>query len=208
MDLSMRYFVAEGKQPTLAASELHVSYSEELQEALSDEEFEEEMEMGGPDGDPEDLDWMLDQRPMPESQIHGYDFENMYNDDRDISMINQVIKEYYFDYQGHFIGLTLLDVVLGKYTKIVPSNLLIASSKEDHSDMVDSYGHTRLIGFRTTKPCQTNKFITSIQPIYYSVDDNICKNRLTMLSDGMKEEIPEYGLECSDPRVTIGVAQA
>ena len=58
---------------------------------------------------------------------------------------------------------------------------------------------TRLIGFRTGKPCKDAKFLTSIQPLYYSTDPSICKEFLKPIDDGWMEEIPNYGPECNDP---------
>ena len=37
-------------------------------------------------------------------------------------------------------------------------------------------------------------------PIYYSKDENMCKNYLKPISMGMREEIQNYGLDCDDAR--------
>lgn len=57
--------------------------------------------------------------------------------------------------------------------------------------------HTRIVGFRTTKSCENAKQIMSVQPIYYSVDEKICKQKLIKLTPGLLEEIPSYGPECA-----------
>ena len=37
-----------------------------------------------------------------------------------------------------------------------------------------------------------------VQPIYYSIDERICKERLTPLTPGMHEELSSWGPDCSD----------
>ena len=60
---------------------------------------------------------------------------------------------------------------------------------------------TRIVGFRTTKRCREDPNIKSIQPIYYSLNERLCKQpkMVKMVSDQMKEEISHYGLDCNDP---------
>ena len=38
----------------------------------------------------------------------------------------------------------------------------------------------------------------SIQPIYYSIDEAMCKRYVDYISQELVEEIPAYGVECSD----------
>jgi len=38
----------------------------------------------------------------------------------------------------------------------------------------------------------------SVQPIYYSVDEDVCKNVLVAISQGMLQEIPSYGPSCAE----------
>ena len=38
-----------------------------------------------------------------------------------------------------------------------------------------------------------------VQPIYYSIDERICKDHLTPLTPGMLNELSSWGPECSDP---------
>ena len=50
-------------------------------------------------------------------------------------------------------------------------------------------------------------------PIYYSIDREMCKDYLSPLSESMREELPSYGLECSDARlspapITIAMVEA
>ena len=37
-----------------------------------------------------------------------------------------------------------------------------------------------------------------VQPIYYSIDERICKDHLTPLTPGMHNELSSWGPECSD----------
>ena len=39
-------------------------------------------------------------------------------------------------------------------------------------------------------------------PIYYSIDKTVCMNYLLPMSEEMREELPSYGLECSDARLS------
>jgi len=71
-------------------------------------------------------------------------------------------------------------------------------SIENDSIFIDSNKHTRIVGFRTTKRCHNSKKIRSIQPIYYSVNEDICKNQLVQLSKGALQEIESYGPECGE----------
>ena len=38
----------------------------------------------------------------------------------------------------------------------------------------------------------------SVQPIYYSIDEHMCKNVLLNIQKGLLYEIPSFGRECSD----------
>ena len=37
-----------------------------------------------------------------------------------------------------------------------------------------------------------------VQPIYYSIDEQVCKKYLTPLTPGMHNELPSWGNDCSD----------
>ena len=65
--------------------------------------------------------------------------------------------------------------------------------------IIEEYDSTRLIGFRTTKECRHAKTTKSIQPIYYSRNEQICKNLLKPVTENMAQELPEYGSECNNP---------
>ena len=70
--------------------------------------------------------------------------------------------------------------------------------KHNSHEWLTANDHTRLIGFRTTKRCRSDKQIMSIQPIYYSIDERMCKSYVDYVSQELYNEIPAYGAECSD----------
>lgn len=79
----------------------------------------------------------------------------------------------------------------------------MSSSKEEFNDAYDInpaqvYDTTRLIGFRTSKSCKQADQISMVQPIYYSIDEQVCKKYLTPLTPGMHNELPSWGNDCSD----------
>ena len=53
--------------------------------------------------------------------------------------------------------------------------------------------HTRLVGFRTTKNCKDSMLIRSLQPIYFSVNQEMCQEHLIALTDNMIHEVEAYG---------------
>ena len=64
---------------------------------------------------------------------------------------------------------------------------------------------TRLIGFRTTKRCESSKFIMSLQPIYYSLDEEMCTEVLTSLSASHLDEIGGYGPTCAQATAELAL---
>ena len=77
-------------------------------------------------------------------------------------------------------------------------NDLFYKAIDANKEIEDMQYDTRLIGFRTTKRCHEDTNIKSIQPIYYSTNEKVCKRELLMINDEMKEEIGYYGLDCND----------
>ena len=118
-----------------------------------------------------------------------------------ISLKRKALSALFFDQDDHFAGLSLVDVDSGEKEYHVPINVesLTAQLVEDEIQL--NYDTTRLIGFRTSKRCADDKQISRVMPIYYSIDPGMCKEYLAPLSAGMREELPEYGLECSDMRL-------
>ena len=47
---------------------------------------------------------------------------------------------------------------------------------------------TRIVGFRTTKSNEHSSLLKSIQPIYFSIDENICKYTLRSISSSVLNE--------------------
>lgn len=66
--------------------------------------------------------------------------------------------------------------------------------------------HTRLVGFRTTKRCEEAEKIMSVQPIYFSIDETMCKEYLTPITKGLSEEISAYGPACSQLIADSGIS--
>ena len=55
-----------------------------------------------------------------------------------------------------------------------------------------------MVGFRTEKSCDDSHDVTSVQPIYYSVNEKICDTYLNNFTYGMLQEIPNYGITCDE----------
>ena len=84
----------------------------------------------------------------------------------------------------------------GKVHKALFDGHDLYREQDGNKQIEDMFYDTRLIGFRTSKYCKGDQNIKSIQPIYYSLNENICKNELEMVTDDMMEEIQGYGLDC------------
>ena len=48
------------------------------------------------------------------------------------------------------------------------------TSAKNTEKLTSAYEHTRLVGLRTTKSCATSSKILSIQPIYFSINEEMC----------------------------------
>ena len=107
------------------------------------------------------------------------------------------------DMYQNFAGLRLQHVEDGTVdTLLTPAELTSETNDmtfvKNDADLMQANDNTRLIGFRTTKRCHSSKQIKSIQPIYYSINEDICKNVLLPLTEVILDEIPVYGVECGD----------
>ena len=137
---------------------------------------------------------------------HGYESAEMYNLDLKLDMNGRVIQAYHFDSDDKFVGLTLTDETMLKERHYLAREFdleWMSSSKEEFNDAYDInaaqvYDTTRLIGFRTSKSCKQADHISMVQPIYYSIDEQVCKEYLTPLTPGMHNELPSWGNDCSD----------
>ena len=121
-----------------------------------------------------------------------------------ISLEGKSISTYFFDKNGHFCGFALIDNISGAEEKFVPNDLWTKAIKVDYK-MLEGHQHTRLIGFRTGKRCHTDHLIKEIMPIYYSRNEEMCKQHLTPISQNYQGEIASYGLECNDASLKVGM---
>ena len=69
---------------------------------------------------------------------------------------------------------------------------------ENDARLLEAESHTRIVGFRSTKRCREDYTTMSIQPIYYSINENMCKNILKPMTKNLINEVPNYGPECSE----------
>lgn len=147
------------------------------------------------------LEDMYTKEPVT-SVRHGERFDNMYTRGAVASLMDRHVHSFLFDGNYHFAGLTLRNMKDGSTSQVSSpfySGVLHEFIVEEEVD--ERHETTRLIGFRTTKDCATSKLIKSVQPIYYSMDSDICLKVLGRLTDGHLEEIPGYGPECHERSV-------
>ena len=73
------------------------------------------------------------------------------------------------------------------------SDQLFLSAIQTESIFTNNYFErvSWIVGFRTTKDNVTSNFIKSVQPIYFSIDEIICKENLIQIS----EELAEFDFE-------------
>jgi len=105
------------------------------------------------------------------------------------------IEAVLFDQNQHCAGFKFENDMTKQAILDTPLNG--AELTAEMNDFRGVLSHTRVVGFRTTKSCESAKQILSVQPIYYSVDEKVCKERLVQLTPGLLEEIPSYGPECA-----------
>ena len=100
---------------SIMASEMQISYGGALAQSLIDR-------FGRPGMATEDK-LSRDIYEIP-PQIHGYDFQDMYNEDVVIDLAGKVIQAYHFDEKNNkFAGIALQDVITGKTDQIVTPEL-------------------------------------------------------------------------------------
>ena len=76
-----------------------------------------------------------------------------------IDLTGKVVTEYLFDDDNHFAGVSIMDVKTKKKFNFMPDNLQRVDVIHVDDIIKDSYDHTRLLGFRTTKRCNSSRFI-------------------------------------------------
>jgi len=133
-------------------------------------------------------------------QRHGYDFQNMYYDDVRVDLVDRVIQAYHFDEKMNFAGFSIKHVKTGQVELVLAYDVdkKVLYTYEVENEIKEKYSMTRLVGFRTTKKCRSSQNILQVQPIYFSLDEDVCRNVLTEVDEGMNYELPEFGKECSD----------
>ena len=116
-----------------------------------------------------------------------------------IPLSGKSISRYFFDSDNLFSGVELSsDDKNSERAKYVPINAKLLSSNLVDTRLQEAHDTTRLIGFRTGKHCKDSKTIHEITPIYYSIDEVICKHVIWPISEDLQTENPAYGLECGD----------
>ena len=149
---------------------------------------------------PEDMQFFEEEFPRILPLQHGHVFRNMFNPDDVMGMEGYVIASVLFDERGFFSGFNLMETRTGELFVISPLEAGDGRLNEVDNDMALIKGnkHTRLVGLRTTKRCANAKEIMSVQPIYLSVDEDMCKNTLIDITRGMTQEISEFGPSCDE----------
>ena len=143
MDLNMRFFVVDMEGDNqMVATEMHLDYSLDFVS-----EFARAGDLTEGEG-----------RVMPTK--HGYEFRNMYNRDEVISLRRRVISALFFDQDGHFAGLSLIDIDTMEKEYHVPVNVEKLTAYLVDDEIEYNYDTTRLIGFRTGKRCRGEKHIS------------------------------------------------
>lgn len=96
-----------------------------------------------------------------ESELHGNsDIDSRFTQLQEISLMHRVVTSFLFDKNKNFAGLTTYDIRTKKYIKhsaLAPEDLM--EEQVNSQTMIDSYPHTRLVGLRTWKKCDTSKHI-------------------------------------------------
>lgn len=74
--------------------------------------------------------------------------------------MHRVVTSFLFDKGGNYAGLTAYDIRTKKYinySALAPEDLM--EEQANSQIMINSYPHTRLVGLRTWKKCDTSKHI-------------------------------------------------
>ena len=199
MILQSRFFVNDqqnSQSNVVTASELFVDYSDDFKSFLTeanidyfidewfnevdhmtDDMFDETWQEGNEPPIVEQMEEWEDEAiyPIPKSQFHGHEFKNMFKPSTKVDLTGKIVTEYLFDDDGHFSGVVIEDVESGELSNFMPDNLQRIDVVHVPDYIRESYEHTRLIGFRTTKRCDTSRFVQQVQPIYFSIDEKMCK---------------------------------
>ena len=133
------------------------------------------------------------------SVAHGYSFENTYRSDEITKTEGKVLHAVLFDHDYNFAGLEFENPVSGNVTSDNIENTKYLPYKvHNDEEFLTANSHTRIVGFRSTKRCREDYTTMSLQPIYYSINENMCKNILKPMTKNLINEVPMYGPECSE----------
>ena len=119
----------------------------------------------------------------------------MHDPKEPIQLTDFNIESILFDQSGYWAGFRYMNATSGE-TMIDSPHYQVDHGDfiEKGFDMVNGHTSTRLIGFRTTKRCQTSKRIMTVEPIFYSEDEKTCTEHLKVLTESIKTEVPPaYG---------------
>ena len=83
----------------------------------------------------------------------------MFRPPNKFDLTGKIVTAYLFDDDDHFSGVVIDDVESGETQNLMPDNLQRVDVVHVPDYIKDSYEHTRLLGFRTTKRCDTSRFI-------------------------------------------------
>ena len=135
----------------------------------------------------EDGDNFIEAGNVMDSEEHGFIFEGMYKPDRIVNMKGRTFVGMVFSPTGEFAGYVTRDRITKEDEFIVPYEFKDRTKEMTfqsmNGDFVRNYDerHTRLLGFRSGKRCLESKTISTIQPIFYSISEKMCKEILKPL---------------------------
>ena len=142
---------------------------------------------------------------------HGHSFQGMYSQTETIEMKNKILSGFYFDNNSNIVGYQLTNLTDG-----VKTNRVFAPFQQEKdqlflevdSALLSAHDTTRLIGFRSGKTCHGSKAVNQIQPIYYSIDKQLCTQVFKPIEQRFLSELPFYGEECGSSKASTDQKEA
>ena len=96
-----------------------------------------------------------------------------------------------FDHDYNFAGLEFKNLSTGVLSSDnINNSEYLPYFVQNDARLLEAESHTRIIGFRSTKRCREDYTTMSIQPIYYSINEEMCKNILKPMTKNLINEIP------------------
>jgi len=129
-------------------------------------------------------------------------FEGMFRPDRKESLTKKNIQGILFDKYHHVAGFAFRRDGKLHDDYILPveyENRISELNLEPMSPkflLKNSHEHTRLVGFRSGKRCSSSQIARTLMPIFYSVDEEMCKHVLKPLAKSWHTEPPSSGAGC------------